>query len=216
MPSFIRGQLVGCRHRRQRAAQRQCPSPHAARRPDRQPRVEAPRYDPRPAPDALCPHRHRARVPGFAPDAQGRPQSCRPTRRPASAPTTGPAPRCCSRPCWQSLRGKLPHPPLTILWAVQEEAGLFGARHVKKSLLGESEAGVQLRRRLVRQADTRRHGRLPDDDRRSRHWRATPAVHRPTASARSPSRRWPSPIWSSTAGTGRSPRAATSAPATSA
>jgi tripeptide aminopeptidase len=33
-------------------------------------------------------------------------------------------------------RGDLPHPPLTILWTVQEEAGLFGARHVKKSLLG--------------------------------------------------------------------------------
>jgi tripeptide aminopeptidase len=34
------------------------------------------------------------------------------------------------------LRGKLPHPPLTILWTVQEEVGLFGARHVKRSLLG--------------------------------------------------------------------------------
>ncbi len=33
-------------------------------------------------------------------------------------------------------RGKLPHPPLTFLWTVQEEAGLFGARHVRKSLLG--------------------------------------------------------------------------------
>jgi tripeptide aminopeptidase len=33
-------------------------------------------------------------------------------------------------------RGKLPHPPLTFLWTVQEEAGLFGARHVKKSMLG--------------------------------------------------------------------------------
>jgi tripeptide aminopeptidase len=33
-------------------------------------------------------------------------------------------------------RGNLPHPPLTFLWTVQEEAGLFGARHVKKSLLG--------------------------------------------------------------------------------
>jgi tripeptide aminopeptidase len=33
-------------------------------------------------------------------------------------------------------RGDLPHPPLTILWTVQEEAGLFGARLVKKSLLG--------------------------------------------------------------------------------
>src|SRR5262249_43478492 len=34
------------------------------------------------------------------------------------------------------LRGKLPHPPLTFLWTVQEEVGLFGARHVRKSLLG--------------------------------------------------------------------------------
>lgn len=33
-------------------------------------------------------------------------------------------------------RGSFPHPPLTFLWAVQEEAGLLGARHVKKSLLG--------------------------------------------------------------------------------
>jgi tripeptide aminopeptidase len=34
------------------------------------------------------------------------------------------------------VRGKLPHPPLTILWTIQEEVGLVGARHVKKSLLG--------------------------------------------------------------------------------
>jgi tripeptide aminopeptidase len=34
------------------------------------------------------------------------------------------------------LRGDLPHPPLTFLWTVQEEAGLFGARFVRKSLLG--------------------------------------------------------------------------------
>jgi tripeptide aminopeptidase len=33
-------------------------------------------------------------------------------------------------------RGKLPHPPLTFLWTVQEEAGLFGARYLRKSLLG--------------------------------------------------------------------------------
>jgi tripeptide aminopeptidase len=33
-------------------------------------------------------------------------------------------------------RAKLPHPPLTFLWTVQEEAGLFGARYVRKSLLG--------------------------------------------------------------------------------
>ena len=77
------------------------------------------------------------------------------------------------------VRGKLPHPPLTILWTVQEEVGLFGARHVKKSLLGESEAGVQLRRRLAGEAHARCDRRLPNDDRRRAAWRATPAARRP-------------------------------------
>jgi tripeptide aminopeptidase len=31
----------------------------------------------------------------------------------------------------------LPHPPLTFLWTVQEEAGLHGARHVGANLLGK-------------------------------------------------------------------------------
>ena len=66
------------------------------------------------------------------------------------------------------VRGKLPHPPLTILWTVQEEVGLFGARHVKKSLLGKSEAGVQFRRRLAGEAHARRDRRLSHDDRRPR------------------------------------------------
>jgi tripeptide aminopeptidase len=34
------------------------------------------------------------------------------------------------------LGSKLPHPPLTFLWAVQEEVGLFGARYVRLSKLG--------------------------------------------------------------------------------
>lgn len=34
------------------------------------------------------------------------------------------------------LRQKLPHPPLTFFWPVQEEIGLFGARLVKLSSLG--------------------------------------------------------------------------------
>lgn len=34
-------------------------------------------------------------------------------------------------------RGEFPHPPLTILWTVQEEVGLHGARYVKTSLLGK-------------------------------------------------------------------------------
>jgi tripeptide aminopeptidase len=35
------------------------------------------------------------------------------------------------------LRQKLPHPPLTFFWAIQEEVGLFGARYVQHALLGK-------------------------------------------------------------------------------
>lgn len=35
------------------------------------------------------------------------------------------------------LKQKLPHPPLTLLWPVQEEVGLVGARHVSVSKLGK-------------------------------------------------------------------------------
>lgn len=34
------------------------------------------------------------------------------------------------------LEKKLPHPPLTFLWTVQEEIGMHGARNVKLSMLG--------------------------------------------------------------------------------
>jgi len=34
------------------------------------------------------------------------------------------------------LEHKLPHPPLTFCWFIQEEVGLYGARCVQKSLLG--------------------------------------------------------------------------------
>jgi tripeptide aminopeptidase len=35
------------------------------------------------------------------------------------------------------LRRKLPHPPVTFFWPVQEEVGLYGAHHVKLGLLGK-------------------------------------------------------------------------------
>lgn len=35
------------------------------------------------------------------------------------------------------LRAKLPHPPLTFLWTIEEEVGLFGAKFVKFSKLGK-------------------------------------------------------------------------------
>jgi len=34
------------------------------------------------------------------------------------------------------IKRRLPHPPLTFCWFIQEEVGLFGARHVRKSSLG--------------------------------------------------------------------------------
>jgi tripeptide aminopeptidase len=37
------------------------------------------------------------------------------------------------------LRGRLPHPPLTFLWTVQEETGLRGARHARLGLLGKPQ-----------------------------------------------------------------------------
>ncbi len=35
------------------------------------------------------------------------------------------------------LRGRLPHPPLTFFWTVQEEIGLHGARHARLGMLGK-------------------------------------------------------------------------------
>jgi tripeptide aminopeptidase len=35
------------------------------------------------------------------------------------------------------LRSKQPHPPVVFFWTVQEEIGLFGARHAKLGLLGK-------------------------------------------------------------------------------
>jgi tripeptide aminopeptidase len=35
------------------------------------------------------------------------------------------------------VRSQLPHPPLTFLWTVQEEVGLFGARYLRISKLGK-------------------------------------------------------------------------------
>ena len=35
------------------------------------------------------------------------------------------------------LENRLPHPPLTFLWVIQEEVGLHGARHVEFRRLGK-------------------------------------------------------------------------------
>lgn len=37
------------------------------------------------------------------------------------------------------LKRKLPHPPLTFFWAIQEEVGLYGAHFVQQGLLGKPQ-----------------------------------------------------------------------------
>ncbi len=45
---------------------------------------------------------------------------------------------CCAilNAATEIMRRRLPHPPLTLLWCVQEEVGLYGARFAKLSALG--------------------------------------------------------------------------------
>ena len=54
---------------------------------------------------------------------------------------------------------KLDHPPITLLFCVREESGLYGARHVKTAELGSPVDGLQLRRRLRLQCHDRRRRR---------------------------------------------------------
>ena len=68
------------------------------------------------------------------------------------------------------LRRDLPHPPLSFFWTVQEEIGLYGARHARLGLLGRPHLAVQLRRRLGRQGHRRRHRRLSDAHPRRAAW----------------------------------------------
>ena len=42
------------------------------------------------------------------------------------------------------LERKLPHPPLTVLFTVREESGLFGARHLDPADLGDVEMGFNV------------------------------------------------------------------------
>jgi tripeptide aminopeptidase len=46
------------------------------------------------------------------------------------------------------LERKLPHPPLTLLFTVREESGLFGARHLDLAALGEVAMGFNVDGRL--------------------------------------------------------------------
>ena len=102
---------------------------------------------------------------------------------------------------WRFLSRELPHPPLTFLWAIQEEVGLHGARCRANVAAGQADAGVQLGRRRGRKAHDRRDRRLPDAD-RHHGLAAMPAERRNRGSARSPSLRWRSPSWCAKAGTG--------------
>ena len=112
------------------------PSPQPPRRPGRQPSLQAAGHRAGPAAAADGPRRYRAAVPrrGRSAAAAG---SCPPIRTPPWGPTTAPARRRSSTAALEILRRGLPHPPVTFLWTVQEEIGLYGARYGSLGLLGK-------------------------------------------------------------------------------
>ncbi len=67
------------------------------------------------------------------------------------------------------LAEKPEHGPLTFLWTVQEEVGLYGARYGAHRHARPAKAGLQFRRRSHRQSDDRGHRRLSLRDCRLRH-----------------------------------------------
>jgi tripeptide aminopeptidase len=60
------------------------------------------------------------------------------------------------------LEQKLPHPPLTFCWFIQEEVGLYGARLVQKSLLGKPAMCFNWDGGRGRKTHDRGHRRLSD------------------------------------------------------
>ena len=64
------------------------------------------------------------------------PQDRQHGRRPRSAATTAPAARVLVTLAAELARQKLDHPPITLLFCVREESGLWGARHVDPADLG--------------------------------------------------------------------------------
>ena len=85
------------------------------------------------------------------------------------------------------LERKLPHPPLTFCWFIQEEIGLQGARHLQHSLLGKPAMAFNWDGGSPRQNDHRRDRRLSDDRRGRRTRQPRRRLRRKGASAPSPS-----------------------------
>ena len=86
------------------------------------------------------------------------------------------------------LDGKPQHGPLTFLWTVQEEVGLY-ARVMPRSACSAGQAGLQLRRRAHRQGHDRGHRRLSHGDSRLRH--GQPCRRSPERGVRRHHHRWP-------------------------
>ena len=62
------------------------------------------------------------------------------------------------------LREKLPHPPLTFFWPIQEEIGLYGARHAEVKLLGGPKLAFNWDGGTAEKAYTGRNRRISDAD----------------------------------------------------
>ena len=106
--------------------------------------VELPGTKPRPAAAVHDAHGHRPAVCRGRPGPQGeqdRPAGRNGPRR--RQPHRLRRPRQPRRP--RCVKNKLPHPPLTLLFTVREECGLFGARHLDPATSAAGD-GLQLRR----------------------------------------------------------------------
>ena len=84
----------------------------------------------------------------------------------------------------RAVCGTSPHPPLTLLFTVREESGLWGARHVDPADLGGVTMGFNFDGRIGGRRRHRRGRRRPLGGRRSSAGRRTPAARRSAASAR--------------------------------
>ena len=134
---YIRGKLLrrGCAGRGDQDRQRPQARPH--RRQHRQPDSQAARHAEGARGGCSRPTWTPCRSASAASRRSRASSSARPIQRRAWAATTGPAAATILSAALEILEHKLPHPPLTFCWFIQEEVGLYGARCVQQSLLGK-------------------------------------------------------------------------------
>ena len=157
-----RGRPQGGRRAGPRDPARRRPHPHPGADPDRQPDRNLPGRGARHNEPRLLFMTHMDTVPlcaGAKPERKG--------ERIVNTARHRPGRRQPDRVCGAGHAGgracrssKLPHPPITFLFTVREESGLFGARHLNPADLGGPAMGFNFDGRLASDVDRRgRRGR---------------------------------------------------------